>query len=102
MKDLLKTMDEAIEKVEEYFGFEQEWRVYPIDDRTDDVWSTDGHWVRSNYEDEDYAEDVVINGKIYVKEDYTAILVDTQCDGNKFLAVFDNAKKEEWQEEDEE
>lgn len=32
---------------------------------------------------------------VYETEDFTMISVDTQTDGNKFLAIFDNTKKQE-------
>lgn len=32
---------------------------------------------------------------VYRREDYTMICVDAGCDGNKFLAIFDNSKEVE-------
>jgi len=49
-------------------------------------------------DDADYYEDTIYQQRflpkyIYEGLEYTMISVDTQTDGNKFLAVFDNKKK---------
>ena len=48
----------------------------------------DGNYYESEFYDQRYLAKVVYRG-----EKYTMISVDTHCDGNKFLMIFDNAKE---------
>ena len=47
---------------------------------------------KNYYEDQIYTQRFLPKW-VYRAEDYTMISVDTQCDGNKFLAIFDNTKE---------
>ena len=92
---------ELEKKIYEYFGYVEEYEVIPLDDVTDSVWYLDDDAAEVIYADnlEGFATDgyymAVIYSQRYVyrRKDYTMIAVDTQCDGNKFLMVFDNKKE---------
>jgi hypothetical protein len=105
----MKLLDEYFRIQEEifaHFGYKEGWRSYPVEDRRDMYWIID-HGVQVTFAESkdklpldeqseregNYYCDEIIHEKIYEKEDFTAILVDTQCDGNKFFAIFDNSKK---------
>lgn len=104
MKELDKYF-EAEKAVYEFFGFKEGWRVFPLDDRRDYYWQASDHSVHYSDETEDftdedrepqYADDIMYSRSasgIYRKDGYTMIAVDTGCDGNKFLAIFDNSKE---------
>lgn len=95
---------EAIQDVYAYFDYQEHWRVYPIDDCREMYWMM----VRSDkvvWSDEPFTEETITEGNriysgeiyhtpIYRKEKYTAMIVDTNTDGNIFLMIFDNTKEE--------
>lgn len=113
LDDFLK----AKEEVYSYFNFKEDWAVYPIDDRRKMFWAITGdtvHYAPSaealkqslDYEDgggelpEESYSDAILGHRfyptpVYKGKEYTAILVDTQCDGNIFLAIFANSKLQE-------
>ena len=85
----------------EYFGYEENWRVIPIDDCRGSLWSTDGTTVvRFADKIEDFATGNYYENEIYTQrhlpkwvyrgEEFTMIVVDTHTDGNKFLQIFNN------------
>lgn len=86
----------------EYFGYEENWRVFPIDDCRGSIWSTDGSSVvRFADQMEDFSSGNYYENEIYTQRhlskwvyrgpEFTMIVVDTHTDGNKFLQIFDNA-----------
>ena len=94
----------------EYFGYEENWCVLPIDDATDYYWRLDGEGPGTVYfadtvedlEDKDesgnyYSNEIYTQRHlpkwVYRGKDYTMIVVDTQTDGNKLLSIFDNSKE---------
>ncbi len=111
----MKLLDDYFElrkKVFTYFGYEEDWKVIPLDDQTDVHWfldqrgSDDGSVVWS---DEPFTEEIIKHGGgvysaeiftyrhldkfVYRGPEFTMVVVDTHTDGNKFLMVFDNAKE---------
>lgn len=98
-------------KIYDYFGYVEDWKVIPLEDSTQYYWqldqSEDGSGcVRfaeeleqlQDIDDRQYYENQIYTQRflpkwVYVTDDYTMICVDTQTDGNKFLAVFDNKKE---------
>lgn len=104
----MKELDDyfaAEKKVHEYFGYEGHWHTYPLDDKRDCFWCINGNEVLFDDDEECFKDpdlgpqysDVIISNDekrlIYCKGKYTMMVVDTQCDGNKFLAIFDNSKE---------
>jgi hypothetical protein len=94
---------EALQGIYDYFKYEEEWRVYPIEFRLDYYWKLEGDVVEfydslEAAKNEDgmhtYSNGTYGRGKtVYETDDYTAIQVDTMTDGNKFLAIYDNKKR---------
>lgn len=93
-------------EIHEYFGYEEGWCVFPIEDSRDYYWFvTDDEVIFYN---EPFTVDHLKDGAYYSneiytyrcldkfvfrKDDCTMICVDTNTDGNKFLQIFDNAKE---------
>lgn len=93
-------------QIHDYFGYVEDWVAIPIDDRRDMYWWLNGdHEVIFAEELEKFDErtgmyysDEIYTQRFHSKwvyrgEDYTMIMVDTHTDGNKFLAIYDNAKE---------
>lgn len=96
------------EKIFEYFGYKEDWKVIPINDARDYYWHLEGegpgtvHFADTEeelreqegnyYNDEIYTQRFLPKW-VYRGQDYTMIAVDTQTDGNKFLSIFDNTKE---------
>ena len=93
----------------EYFGYEEDWCVFPIEDRREYFWRINGderdgtveYCSEPTFTDEDhlYSDEIFtqrfLSKWVYRGKDYTMILVDTHTDGNKFLAIYENAKQKE-------
>ena len=98
-------------KIYEYFGYVEDWVVIPIDDRREYLWRLSGvekndfvtYWKSDEklelgeyYQDDIYTQRFLQpQGWVYFGKEYTMICVDTHTDGNKFLAIYDNAKRRE-------
>lgn len=90
-----------------YFGYVEDWRAIPIDDRREMFWHiTNGEGADSEvlyspdvtFPDAMTYCDVIYTQRflpkwVYRGPEFTMICVDTQTDGNKFLAIYDNAKE---------
>lgn len=120
----MKALDnflEAQQEVWDYFGYVEDWVAIPIDDRRKNYWTI----IKGNKTTDielSYPDSVVYSRKpltaevvsdggeyymdsiyyqrflpkhIYEGEDFTMICVDTHTDGNKFLAIYSNDKKQE-------
>lgn len=106
VKEMLANIDALTNAVYRFFGYEEDWEVFPLSDETDKHWFvTEEEVVGSG--DPMTVESVtsgwdIFGGIIYRRRSsaesvlkaggYTMICVDTQTDGNKFLAVYDDAK----------
>lgn len=107
---LLDDYNKLREELFAYFGYVEDWRVLPIDDRREYFWRVDqdarggGEVVYAEHEslddddEEDYYSDEIYTQRhlpkwVYRGEAYTMVCVDTHTDGNQFLAIFDNAKE---------
>ena len=103
-----KKLDEyfkLVDEIHEYFNYTEQWSVFPLTDAREEYWKIiDGEEVYYGKK-EDIEND---NGKYYSAEiykyrhlenhifrtdKYTMVLLDTQCDGNKLLFIFDNNKE---------
>jgi hypothetical protein len=100
------------EKIYQYFGYVEDWKVIPLADRTEYYWSLCGegpgyvryaHNEHELFHDDGKAlyEDIIYTQRflpkwVYRGADFTMVCVDTQVDLNKFLAVYDNAKERPW------
>ncbi len=92
----------------DYFGYVEDWRVFAIDDAREHSWELVGennevHFANTVAELHDkeageyWANEIYkqrfLSKWIYRTDEYTMMLVDTHCDGNKYLQIFDNAKE---------
>lgn len=105
----MKTIDEYFKlqkEIHDYFDYVEDWKVIPLADYTDMHWIilSDGDIL---YFEEPLTDTVMEEGQfysgrvytqrfldkhVYEKDDYTMVCLDTQCDGNKVLAVFETKK----------
>ena len=105
---LLDDYNKARDAVFNYFGYTEDWRVLPLDDCRDFYWELDGLgpgtvcFAESEVElatgDGNYYESGIYSHRhlpkwVYRGKDFTMVCVDTHTDGNKLLAVYDNAKE---------
>jgi hypothetical protein len=108
---LLQEYFELETKIHEYFGYKEDWVKIPLSDETEHYWFLTGE----SYGDKCYyspepltAESIrdgeaLYSGSIYTQRflpkwvyrglEYAMVCVDTHCDGNKFLMIFDNSKE---------
>jgi len=104
---ILQKYFELQKQIYDYFGYEENWKVIPLDDATDHYWMV--HKGRYVHSDEPFtlesieAGDKIYGGSIYTQRflnqhvyrgpEYTMVCADTQADDNKLLMVFDNSKE---------
>ena len=100
------------QEIYDYFGYQQDWEVMPLDDCTEYYWRLDSeddeeatmvYFAKSienlmNEESGDYYSNEIyvqrfLSKLVYRGKDYTMVIVDTQTDNNKFLSIFDNSKE---------
>lgn len=100
----------ALEKqIHAAFGYKENWKLIPLADHRDYYWALDnegrGGEVRyaetvEKLADEDagqYYSAMIYTQRfltkwVYRTETHTMICMDTQCDDNKYLGIFDNSK----------
>jgi len=107
MKLLYEYFD-AQQKIYDYFGYNEDWTI-PLSDCTEYQWFLTGeehggsviygeNLTVENASLGDYYRAEIYTQRhlpkwVYRKEDYTMVCMDTNCDENKFLAIFDNSKE---------
>ena len=110
--NLVDSYLESKQALFDYFGYVEDWVAIPIDDSRGIFWELtgEGHGDTVKYhedakelsdekEDEgNYYEDEIYTQRhlpkwVYRGKDMTMVCVDTCCDGNKFLRIFDNDKE---------
>lgn len=108
---LLKEYFQLQKQIYSYFGYVEDWAVIPLDDQTDQYWvlcqEPDGSGIVMFYS-EPITQEVLDSGlfycnRIYTQQflpkwiykgsEHTMVCIDTQTDGNKFLAVFSNDRQ---------
>jgi hypothetical protein len=111
---LLNSYTETQGRLFEYFGYVQDWVSIPVQDNTDDHWllleGKNGRGVVT-FAGEELTPELLNHETpgcfygysiytqrflpkwVYRAQDYTMIVVDTHTDGNKYLAIFANAKE---------
>ena len=97
-------------EIYDYFGYNEDWVVIPLDDNRGYYWylTGEGHGDEVKYaadkinlfdgtEDDGYSSEIYtqrfLPKWVYRGEEFTMVCIDTHTDGNKFLAVFDNSKE---------
>lgn len=103
--ELIKNYNEALQKIYEHVGFEEDFVVCPIDDCTDKFWSVNDSTVcyadsleELILQDGNYYEDEIYKQRFYSKwvyegEDFTMIFCNPQVDGMKWFRLFDNSNR---------
>lgn len=110
--DLLTTYFALQTQIFDYFGYRENWRIIPLDDKTDVYWMLDQKpdgTGRVFWAPEPFSSALIQNGEtfysgsiytqrfltkwVYQAQDFTMICVDTHVDLNKFLMVFANEKR---------
>lgn len=92
----MKLLTEYLTKQDElyeYFGYVEDWKVYPIDDARSYFWKLketevvfgDEEHIVNDETGEEYVNEIFT---VYRGEDYTMIVV---VDDNRFLQIFDNS-----------
>jgi hypothetical protein len=107
-ENLIVSYKSALNEIYEHVGFNEKGIAYPIDDRTDKVWSLIGDSAVRYAETEEklldeaageYYEDKIYKQRFYTKwvyegNDLTMIFCDPLfADGMKYFGVFSNAKR---------
>lgn len=105
---LLDAYSELEKQIHEYFGYGENWQVFPIYDSRSYFWYLDGegpgtvHFADTkeellSQEGKYYEEEIYtyhhMDKWVYRGKDFTMILVDTCTDGNNFASIFDNSKE---------
>ena len=106
---LLDQYKEIRDQIFEYFGYEEDWCVFPLEDSREFFWRLEGEQSGDNVlfalteeilesgEGDFYANEIYgqrfLKKWVYRGAEYTMVLVDTNTDGNKFLQIFDNSKE---------
>ena len=99
MNNELRVLKACEQAIHEYFGYKEEWRIYPIANYLHYFWIIDGgnllfSEVRFDIKTKrGYFDHWIVRNKIFRKEDYTAAIVDTQTDMNIFFVILDNSKE---------
>lgn len=110
--DIVKEYFRYQEQLFKYFGYKQDWKVIPPEDQSGRYWMICGPENENTtsvvYSDEPFTETSIIEGKIcsstiytqhhlpkwiYRGSEHTMVSVDTHCDGNQLLMIFDNDKE---------
>ncbi len=103
------------QQIYDYFGYREDWRIFPLVDDTHMYWYEGDDKVifsekpltkelleaGQHYENEIYTY-CHLQQYVYRGQEFTLVLADTYTDGNIILQVFDNAKEvkelPEWEE----
>lgn len=108
--DIKKQIDlyfKLADDIHKYFGYKEDWVTIPMDNQLN------SHWLLTDksvvYSDEPLTEESLLEGKkiytakiytqrflpkwVYPTEELTLVCADTQCDGNKYLMIFDNTNE---------
>ena len=104
--ELIQNYENALQAIYDHVGFEEDWFVAPIDNKTDMFWSTDGETVKyadskEELEKEEwwkfYVDDVYkqrfYDKWIYEGEEFTMIFCEPRVDGIIWLRIFCNKKR---------
>ena len=95
-------------QLHDYFDYVEDWRILPMEDSRGYYWRIIGGEGRGgsvgysedvtllDTQEGDYYESSIYTQRflpkwVYRGKDYTMICVDTHCDGNQYLQVFENA-----------
>jgi len=108
-KSIIEKFFEMQDEVFKYFGYTEDWKVIPLDPQLGRHWmicgpvnksSTGVVWSDETLTEKSIREGIIYSGTIYTQcflpkwvyrgKDYTMVSVDTRCDGNQLLVIFEN------------
>ena len=104
---LLTDYFELQQKIYDFFGYREDWRVIPLIDRRECYWALGEEAVL--FAEKPLTHDLIALGNyykdciyrqrflpkyVYEADGFTMISVDTHTDGNKFLAVYSNDRRQ--------
>ena len=109
-KELVDSYFNKRQELFDYFGYVENWKAIPVEDRTEYYWfligveANDSVLFADKPEDledegsENYYSDQIysqrfLNKWVYRTKDFTMVCSDPCTDGNKFLSIFDNSKE---------
>lgn len=107
--EIIKNYEQALQAIYDHVGFTEDWVVCPILDNTQYFWTIDGDLVdyASSIQELENEEGECYGGSIYRQhfykkhvyggKDFTLVFLDTQTDGMKYFALFDNSKKHDYE-----
>lgn len=109
ISDEIDNYFDARQKIFEHVGYQERWRDFPLDDAREYFWAITDHQVKFSLKREaltywlahdDYGEygnevyeDEISNNGVYRGIELTAIVADTNTDGNIFLKLFYNTNE---------
>ena len=100
------------QKIHQYFGYQEDWSIIPLVDHRDMHWILDENdngsgeinYSETPFENGYEAAGQYYNASIYTQrflpkwvyrtEKHTLICMDTHCDMNRYLGIFDNEKEQ--------
>ena len=92
-------------EIHKFFKYVEDWKVIPLQDHRNYYWSLPSdegpvhYWkTQKLYDQGEYYSAEIYTQRflpkwVYHTDKYTLVCMDTQTDGNKFLGIFDNAKR---------
>jgi hypothetical protein len=107
--ELLDQYFEIQRQIHEYFGYAEDWRTIPLDDRRDYFWRLEGegpgqlHYAETEdelfNEDGAYYMDEIFTQRhlprwVYRGENFTMVSCNPGSDENVFLRILDNSKEQ--------
>ena len=101
MRDIISAYFNLQQKVYDYFGYVDGFAAFTLEDCTDYFWFEEQGEVNWSPEKEggcdDYCEEIYggvhLPKAIYRGPMYTMIAVQSDCEGNRLLLIFDNTKE---------
>ena len=94
------------EEIFNHCGYQEDWKIYPLVDEREYLWyvSKDEKelklakkledFVTGDYYSDEILKDRFLPKSIYQGEKYTMILIDTHTDGNRYLSLLSNEKRQ--------
>lgn len=105
--ELLDSYFDTQKEIYDYFGYQGDWKVFPIDDSRKYFWRLNVGETEVEFADTEeelesqsgnYYENEIFTychlpRWVYRGKDYTMVVVDTRTDGNQFLQIFSNCNE---------
>lgn len=101
--DNIEQIEKLTQEIFDHVGYVADWTVYPLDDKRDVFWWTDGQsikfcttkeklleWLRYDDDSGECYSNIVINRGVHRGAEITAVVADTMTDNNRFLMLLRN------------